>query len=70
MVEERHEVGQTGQTAFDEQAFLVETEQPVGSEDLAVFPENFDACIAHWFQQIEKLDASRRCPTRRSLVSI
>ena len=68
-----HEVGQAGQIALDKQPILVEPEQPVSSEDLAVFTEDFDAYIAGWFQQIqriEKLDASGQCPTRGSLVNI
>ena len=65
-----HEFGQTGQITLDKQVILIEQEQPVSREDLTVFTDDFDACIAHWFQQIEKLDASGQRPTRRSLVNI
>lgn len=37
---------------------------------MAIFAKDFDACITGGLQQVQKLDASLRRPTRRYLVNI
>lgn len=70
LVDERQKAGQVGRVAVDERAVLVEPEQPIRGDDMAIVPKDFDACIAGRLQQVEELDASLRRPTRRFVVNI
>ena len=49
----------------DERVILVEPEQSVRGEGIAIFAKDLGACIAGRLEQVEELDASLRCPTWR-----